>query len=62
MLVERAIALQRLAPVSSAATGIWPCGARVAVSNATLAPQGLIAVAALLTGARAVAQAIRRRR
>ena len=54
ILVERAIALQRLAP---AAVAIF-----VAMLTATLAPQGLIAVAALLTGARAVAQTIRRRR
>lgn len=54
MLVERAIALQRLAP---AAIAIF-----VAMLTATLAPQGLIAVAALLTGARAIAQVIRRRR
>ncbi|HUH72696.1 MAG TPA: arabinosyltransferase domain-containing protein [Mycobacterium sp.] len=54
MLVERAIALQRLA---SAAVAIV-----VAMLTATLAPQGLIAVAALLTGARAIAAGIRRRR
>ena len=54
ILVERAIALQRLSP---AAVAIF-----VAMLTATLAPQGLIAVAALLTGARAVAQTIRRRR
>jgi arabinosyltransferase A len=54
VLVERAIALRRLA---SAAVAII-----VAMLTATLAPQGLIAVAALLTGARAIAQAIRRRR
>ncbi|MGD1283256.1 arabinosyltransferase domain-containing protein [Mycobacterium seoulense] len=54
ILVERAIALQRLAP---AAIAIF-----VAMLSATLAPQGLMAVAALLTGSRAVAQAIRRRR
>ncbi|OBF91643.1 arabinosyltransferase [Mycobacterium sp. 852014-52450_SCH5900713] len=54
ILVERAIALQRLAP---AAVAIF-----VAMLTATLAPQGLIAVAALLTGSRAVAQTIRRRR
>jgi len=54
MLVERAIALQRLA---AAAVAII-----VAMLTAALAPQGLIAVAALLTGARAIAQAIRRRR
>ena len=54
MLVERAIALRRLAPAAVAIV--------VALLTATLAPQGLIAVAALLTGARAIAQAIRRRR
>jgi arabinosyltransferase A len=54
MLVELAIASQRLAP---AAVAIF-----VAMLTAALAPQGLIAVAALLTGARAIAQAIRRRR
>ncbi|GAB1814196.1 arabinosyltransferase domain-containing protein [Mycobacterium sp. MUNTM1] len=54
MLVERAIALRRLAPAAVAIV--------VALLSATLAPQGLIAVAALLTGARAVAQTIRRRR
>lgn len=54
MLVERAIALRRLAPAAAAII--------VALLSATLAPQGLIAVAALLTGARAVAQTIRRRR
>ena len=54
MLVERAIALRRLAPAAVAIV--------VAMLAATLAPQGLIAVAALLTGARAIAQTIRRRR
>jgi arabinosyltransferase A len=54
MLVERAIALRRLAPAAVAII--------VALLTATLAPQGLIAVAALLTGARAIAQTIRRRR
>jgi arabinosyltransferase A len=54
MLVERAIALGRLAPAAFAIV--------VAMVTATLAPQGLIAVAALLTGARAIAQVIRRRR
>lgn len=53
MLVERAIALGRLAPAAVAII--------VAMLTATLAPQGLIAVAALLTGARAIAQTIRRR-
>ncbi|CDO85941.1 arabinosyltransferase [Mycobacterium triplex] len=54
MLVERAIALQRLAPAAVAIV--------VAMLTVTLAPQGLIAVAALLTGARAIATIIRRRR
>ena len=54
ILVERAIALQRLAPAAVAII--------VALLTATLAPQGLITVAALLTGARAIAQIIRRRR
>ncbi|HWF28664.1 MAG TPA: arabinosyltransferase domain-containing protein [Mycobacterium sp.] len=54
MLLERAIALRRLAPAAVAII--------VALLTATLAPQGLIAVAPLLTGARAIAQAIRRRR
>lgn len=54
MLVERAIALQRLAP---AAVAIF-----VAMLTVTLAPQGLIAVAALLTGSRAIARTVRRRR
>ncbi len=54
VLVERAIAPGRLAPAAAAII--------VAMLTATLAPQGLIALAALLTGARAIAQAIRRRR
>ncbi len=54
MLVERAIALQRLAPAAVAIV--------IAALTATLAPQGLIAIAALLTGARAIAQTVRRRR
>jgi arabinosyltransferase A len=54
MLVERAIALQRLAPAAVAIV--------VAALTTTLAPQGLIAIAALLTGARAIAKTIRRRR
>lgn len=54
MLVERAIALRRLAPAAVAIV--------VAMLTVTLAPQGLIAVAALLTGARAIATIIRRRR
>lgn len=54
ILVERSIALSRLAPAAVAII--------VAMLTATLAPQGLIALAPLLTGARAVAQTIRRRR
>ena len=54
VLVERAIALRR--PAAAAVAIV------VAMLTATLAPQGLIAVAALLTGARAIAQGIRRRR
>ena len=54
VLVERAIALGRLAPATVAIV--------VAMLTATLAPQGLIALAALLTGARAIARVIRRRR
>ncbi len=54
VLVERAIALQRIAPAAVAII--------VAMLSAALAPQGLIAVAPLLTGARAIARAIRRRR
>ncbi|OBK26517.1 arabinosyltransferase domain-containing protein [Mycobacterium asiaticum] len=54
ILVERSIALGRLAPATLAII--------VAALTATLAPQGLIAVAALLTGARAIAQIVRRRR
>ena len=54
ILVERAIATRQLVPAALAIV--------VAMLAATLAPQGLIAIAALLTGARAVAQIIRRRR
>jgi arabinosyltransferase A len=54
VLVERSIALRRLAPAAIAIV--------VAMLTVTLAPQGLIAVAALLTGARAIAGTIRRRR
>ncbi len=54
VLVERTIATRRLAP---AAVAIM-----VATLTATLAPQGLIAVAALLTGARAIARIISARR
>lgn len=53
-LVERSIALGRLAPAAVAIV--------VAMLTVTLAPQGLIGVAALLTGARAIARVIRRRR
>ena len=54
MLVENAIATRRLAPAAGAIV--------VATFAATLAPQGLVAVAALLTGARAIARTIARRR
>jgi arabinosyltransferase A len=54
VLVENAIATRRLAPAAVAII--------VATLAATLAPQGLIAVAALLTGARAIARIIARRR
>src|ERR1700758_1694669 len=54
MLVERAIAVRGVAPAAVAIV--------VAMLTATLAPQGVIAVAALLTGARAIARTIRRRR
>ena len=54
MLVESAIATRRLWPAAVAIV--------VAVFSVTLAPQGLIALAPLLVGARAVAQIIRRRR
>jgi arabinosyltransferase A len=54
VLVEWAIALRWLAPAAVAIV--------VAALTATLAPQGLVAVAALLTGSRAVARTIRRRR
>jgi arabinosyltransferase A len=53
LLVEHAIARRWLVPAALAII--------VALLTATLAPQGLIAVAALLTGARAIAQTIRRR-
>jgi arabinosyltransferase A len=53
VLVERAIAVRGVAPAAVAIV--------VAMLTATLAPQGLIAVAALLTGARAIARTIRRR-
>lgn len=54
VLVENAIASRRLAPAAIAII--------VAALSATLAPQGLIAVAPLLTGARTIAQLIRQRR
>ena len=54
MLVESAIATRRLVPAALAIV--------VAGLSATLAPQGLIAIAALLTGARAIARMIARRR
>ena len=54
VLVENAIGTRRL----------WPAAAAIAVAvfSATLAPQGLIAVAPLLVGARAIARIIARRR
>jgi len=54
MLVERTIATRRLAPVAVAII--------VAVFCVTLAPQGLVATAPLLVGARAVARLIGARR
>ena len=54
MLVERTIATRRLAPVAAAIV--------VAVFCVTLAPQGLVALAPLLVGARAVARLIGARR
>jgi arabinosyltransferase A len=54
VLVENAIATRRLAPAAVALV--------VAMLTATLAPQGLIAVAGLLTGARAIARMIMQRR
>ena len=54
MLVENAIATRRLWPAAVAIV--------VAVFSVTLAPQGLIALAPLLVGARAVARIIRSRR
>lgn len=53
-LVERTIATRRLAPTAAAIV--------VAVFSVTLAPQGLVALAPLLVGARATAQIIGRRR
>ncbi|MGH3634943.1 MAG: arabinosyltransferase domain-containing protein, partial [Mycobacterium sp.] len=54
VLVESAIAARRLAPAAVAIV--------VATLTVTLAPQGLIAIAALLTGARAIARIITKRR
>ena len=54
ILVENAIATRRLVPAAAAIV--------VAVFSVTLAPQGLIAVAPLLVGARAVARVIKSRR
>ena len=54
MLVERTIATGRLAPTAAALI--------VAAFSLTLAPQGLVALAPLLVGARAVAGIIARRR
>ena len=53
-LVERTIATRRLVPTAAAIV--------VAVFSATLAPQGLVAAAPLLVGARAIARIIGRRR
>ena len=54
VLVENAIGTRRLWPAAAAIV--------VAVFSVTLAPQGLIAVAPLLVGARAIARIIARRR
>jgi arabinosyltransferase A len=54
VLVETAIATRRLVPAAGAII--------VAMLTATLAPQGLIAIAPLLTGAREIARIIMRRR
>ena len=54
MLVERTIATGRLAPAAIAIV--------VAVFSVTLAPQGLVAAAPLLVGARAIARIVGRRR
>ena len=54
MLVETAIATRRLVPAAVAIV--------VAMLTATVAPQGLIGIAALLTGARPIAQIIMRRK
>lgn len=54
MLVETAIGSRRLTPVAVAIV--------VAVFSVTLAPQGLVAVAPLLVGARAIARVVSERR
>jgi arabinosyltransferase A len=54
MLVERTIATGRLVPAAAAVL--------VAVFSVTLAPQGLVAVAPLLVGSRAIARIIKARR
>ncbi|HWF69384.1 MAG TPA: arabinosyltransferase domain-containing protein, partial [Mycobacterium sp.] len=54
VLVENAIATRRLGPAAMAIV--------LATFTAMLAPQGLIAIAALLTGARAIARMIAQRR
>lgn len=54
VLIENAIATRRLWPAAAAIV--------VAVFSVTLAPQGLIALAPLLVGARAIASTIRARR
>lgn len=54
MLVERTIATRRLVPTALAIV--------VAVFSVTLAPHGLIALAPLLTGSRAIEAVIRKRR
>ena len=54
LLVERTIATQRLVPTALAII--------IAMLTATLAPQGLIALAPLLAGARGIAAVIARRR
>ena len=54
MLVENAIASRRLAPAAAAII--------VAMFAATVAPQGLIALAPLLVGARGIARIVARRR
>ncbi|KLO28991.1 arabinosyltransferase [Mycolicibacter heraklionensis] len=54
VLVERTIATRRLVPTA--------CAVLVAVFTVTLAPHGLIALAPLLTGSRAIEAVIRKRR